>query len=236
MTTRSSRLGLILILSVTPLFSKETKPDKTVHFRTFGATAATHDLFYHFKGADTKVAVIESARSIFLDHEDKGPITFYRLVPKSEGKFEREEVASASIEGAGASPLLIFTETADSPKHYQIRVVADDLKAFPFPFCRFINLSPIAIDVSYGGESLHIPPQAIEMIDPRLETSDQPETRYTTLTKPTQNGPVLLYSNNWVVSPNQRTMVVISEEGEGITVTRIVDDKGQYAPLRTKSQ
>jgi len=235
MTTLSSRLGLILILSVTPLFSKGTKPDKTVHFRTFGATAAPHDLFYNFKGADTKVAVIESARSVFLDHENKGPITFYRLVPNPEGKFEREEVASASIEGAGASPLLIFTKTADSPKHYQIRVIADDLKAFPFPFCRFINLCPIAIDVLYGGESLKIPPQAIEMIDPRLKT-DEPETRYTTLTTPTQNGPVLLYSNNWVVRPNQRSMVVISEEGEGVKVTRIVDDKGQYAPLTTKSQ
>ena len=46
MKTPLRRLGLIWLLSFTPLFSQETKPDEIVHFRTFGATAAPDNLFY----------------------------------------------------------------------------------------------------------------------------------------------------------------------------------------------
>ena len=223
------RISLYSCLGVTSLFSQGVGPGVPVQVRTFGAVVAPADLYYDYKGVDTKVTVIDSARSVFMNHSDKNPIVFYRLVPGPAGKPVREEAAVAPIADAGTRPLVVFMQTANSPQKYQVSVLADDPKAFPFPSCRFINLSALDIDVAYGSQSLKVKALGTELIDSGLKSAQPAETRYTTLSTPTPNGPRLLYSNNWMVRPNQRTLVFIVSQGDGLQVTRIVDDQGSFA-------
>ena len=226
MTSQLRRFVLYLLLGSTSLFSQGQRPDVPVHFRTFGFQVAPDDLYYECKGVDVKVVVIDSARSVFIDQATTNSIVFYRLVPGPDGKPVHEDAAVADITDAGPWPLLVFMKNANDPEHYKITVIADDFKSFPFPACRFVNLASMDIDAAYGGQSVKIKAGSIKLINPQLKSAGQTETRYTTLSKSTPQGPYLLYSNNWVVRPTQRTLVFIAPQGDGLQVTRIIDDWG----------
>lgn len=220
-------LAFCLAISFSRLHGQSSADDGLIHFRTFGWGVAPSDLYYESKGKDVRLAVYESARSPFNEHRKSETIVFYRLVPGPEGKLVREEAAMARISASGPWPLLIFMKSTDSPKRYRVVAISDDLKTFPIPSVRFVNLTPIELYVKYGEKAFSIPGKGMETLD--LEAAEKPETRFTTV-QAIINGDVrMLYSNNWAVRSIQRTLVFIfPQEGE-LGVMRIVDDVNQYA-------
>jgi len=200
-----------------------------VRFRTFGWMTAPDDLYFDSKGRNTKLSIIDSARSEFNDAPTVKKLVFYRLIPGPEGKPVREEAASVDISAAGPWPLLIFMANPDSPKRYQVAAVSDDLKTFPIPSCRFVNLTKVDIYANYGDQQIKVPAKGIELLDPRLKSATETETRYIRVGMKTPEGPRLLYSNNWVVRPTQRTLVFIFPQDDRMQVMRIADDISLYA-------
>ena len=143
-----SKLYRLLIFGLTSLASALAQvpaDDGRVHFRTLGWQVAPNDLYFESKGKDIKLSVHESARSVFQLHAKTETIVFYRLIPGPEGEMVREEACTANISAAGPWPLIVFMKTKESPKRYRVIAISDDLKKFPIPSCRFINLTKFDI-------------------------------------------------------------------------------------------
>jgi len=231
MNSNLLRVACGLILSLSSLSAQSPTDSAKVRFRTLGWMVAPGDLYYDLNGRDTKVSIIESARSVFNDlAKDQKKIVFYRLLPGStKDKPVREEAATVDISTAGPWPLLIFMANLDAPKHYRVAAVADDLKVFPFPCCRFVNLSPVELHARYGDQKITIAAKGIERLDPHLKPTAETQTRYATVSVDTPQGPRMLYSNNWAVRPTQRTLVFMFSQDEHLQVMRITDDIAVYA-------
>ena len=222
------RLLFLFFISWTTLFAQLPTDDGLVHFRTFGWQVAPGDLYFESKGKDIKLSVIDSARSVFNDHAKTESIVFYRLVPGPDGKLVHEEAAVVNISAAGQWPLVVFMKTETTPKRYKAVAISDDLKTFPIPSCRFINLTPIELYAKLGDQDMKVPAKGVELLDPHLKSAIEPEARYASIHAMTASGPLMLYSNNWMMRPTQRTMVFIFPQDDTLQVMRIVDDLGQY--------
>jgi len=230
MISKFYRLLIFGLTSVASALAQVPTDKGLVHFRTFGWQVAPNDLYFESKGKDIKLTVIESARSVFQLHAKAQSIVFYRLIPGPEGKLVREEACTANISAAGPWPLIVFMKSKESPKRYRAFAISDDLKTFPIPSCRFINLTPIEIYAKHGDQGLKVPAKGIELMNSQLTSAIEPEARYTTIHRMTGNGPIILYSNNWMMRPTQRTLVFIFPQDGSMQVLRIVDDLGQYLP------
>jgi hypothetical protein len=217
-----------IIIAAPPLSSQVPIVDSAVQFRTLGWEVAPDDLYYEYKGKDTKLKVMEASRSIFYNHKKSDKIIFYRLVQGPEGKFIREDATEANITLAGTWPLLVFMKNPADKKKYKVAAISDDLTTFPAPSCRFINLTSVELQAKYGDQWTTIPGKGMELINPKLKSNDKIETRYTQIYVKTDKDPLLIYTNNWVVKPTQRTLTFIFPGDESIRIMRIVDDIGQY--------
>ena len=231
--TNMPRLLFLFLISYITVLAQVPTDDGQVHFRTFGWQVAPSDLYFESKGNDIKLSVIDSARSVFQDHAKTGSIVFYRLVPGPEGKMMHEEAAVVNIAAAGPWPLLVFMKAGNDPKGYKAVAITDDLKTFPFPSCRFINLTPIELYAKLNDQVITVPAKGLESLDPHLKSAIEPEVRYATIHAMTANGPLMVYSNNWMMRPTQRTLVFIFQQDAALQVMRVVDDRGQY-PVPTR--
>ncbi len=228
----TSRFLLVLatFLAVAPclLQAQAPAPDGRLHFRTLGWRVSADDLFVQRAGKPVPVAVTDTARSPFYAHERTERIVFYRLVPGPENKPVPRAVAEAEVSAAGDWPLLVFLAAPeDSPLPYRVVALSDDLRSFPAPSSRFINLTPVPLVVSFGEQRFPLAPRAVHQIDPGLRAEGSAETRYTAIGME-QPQPRLLYGNNWVVRPSQRTLVIIFAHNGAMQVNRIVDDVSAY--------
>jgi hypothetical protein len=221
-------VGCVSLMSITPVCAEI--PDCTgISFRTFGWMVAPDDLYYEVNGRDIRVPVIASARSSFLKVPKVDRMVFYRLVPGPEEKLVREEAAVVDLSTAGSWPLLIFATQPQEPKRYRVAAIADDLKAFPFPSCRFVNFTPVDLYAKYGDQQVKVAAQGEALLDPGLKSTTDTETRYATVSIHTEQGPRVLYGNNWAVRSNQRTLVFIYAQDQKMQVMRIQDDIALYA-------
>ena len=227
MKTILIRMTLCSVLCFTALFSGQTAGEESNRFRTIGGEIAPDDLYYDFKGAHTKISVIESARSAFHEFAKAENISIYRLIPGADGTTAREEVAVADIANAGTRPLLVFLKHPDPAKPFKIVAVADDIPSFPFPSTRFMNFTDLDLAIEYGKDAIKVARQSIELFNSKSSSTEQPQTRYITVKTTAPPASRLLYSNNWVVRPSQRTLVLILPQEDGVKILRIADEKTQ---------
>lgn len=214
---------LVAFFSAPPLAAQQAevagKSDRG--FRTFGWKLGLDGLFYEANGKETPLAVYEFARSAFFDSPDNKIITVYRHITDGEGKVVREVVARADVSQAGNTPLVVFNEDPDNKGKYVCVAFADDLTSFPVGSYRFINLSAVALKAGVGERSVVVPAKGQALI--RAETDKNLPTRITTILAMINGKPQLIYSNNWVLRPKQRTMVFISAVSGNAEVMRIND-------------
>ena len=222
-------LLIIVLTSLASALAQVPPDDGQIQFRTLGWQVKPDDLYYESKGKDIKLKVNDSSRSNFQNHPKSKLIVFYRLVPGPEGKLLHEEACTADISAAGPWPLLVFMKDNESPKRYRVAVISDDLKTFPIASCRFINLTTREIYVKQGEQGLKVPARGMELIKIKLNPEVESEVLYTTLYAMLETGPILLYTNNWVMQPTQRTLVFIFQQDKSLKVLRIVDDRYQYS-------
>jgi len=229
MNSNLTCLALFLLTALSNLCAQEAPPDEhKVRFRTIGWQVSMDDLYYELKGHDANVFVTESARSMFYDSpKDKEEIVFYRLVPGTDDKSKktREVAATVDISNAGHMALLLFMTDPASPKLFRVTAVPDDPKSFPFPSCRFINLTKVDLRATYGEEKVEVKGRGMALVHPKLKADDKKEIRYTSVSMDAPEGPQLLYSNYWVARPNLRTLVFISSQEERMSVIRVAEDK-----------
>ena len=81
---------------------------------------------------------------------------------------ERVIVAKGDLTGSGPTPLLIMTKSKAAPDQLSMRVIADDLTAFPERTCRFVNFTPLDIAVIVGRKAATIPRGGIQLVDTDL--------------------------------------------------------------------
>ncbi|MDP3851844.1 MAG: hypothetical protein Q8Q59_15175 [Luteolibacter sp.] len=230
MNSNLFRVVVGLLLTLPSLLAQTPSAEGGIRFRTFGWQLSADDLYYEVKGRDTRISVTDSARSVFNLAPKGRQIVFYRLVPGPDDKPLREQAATVDIAAAGPWPLLIFTNDPKAPKRYRVAAIADDLKVFPFPSCRFVNFSQVDLYARFGDQKIKLPAKGVERIDPHLKSATETETRYITVSMDTPEGPRLLYSNNWAVRPSHRTLVFIFPQDEQLQIMRIADDIALYAP------
>ena len=231
MNSKFCRVVVFLVLSWTPVWAQNPPEAGKSSFRTLGWMVSLDDLYYDLNGRDTKFSITEAARSVFSEiPKDAKKLVFYRLVPGPKDKPVREEAASVDISAAGPWPLLIFMANPDDPKKFRVAAIADDLKAFPFPSCRFVNLTAVDLDANYGDQKVKISAKGIALIDIQTKSSKESDTRYTTVSMKTPEGPRLLYSNYWGVNPSQRTLVFIFSQDKLFQIMRVADHVSTYTP------
>ncbi|MEX1049901.1 MAG: hypothetical protein WED15_10260 [Akkermansiaceae bacterium] len=220
-----------LISSLSPLVAQDSNDQEGgIRFRTLGWNLSADDLFYSFKNQDTKVELTESSRSIFHAAGRAKQLTFYRIITGPDDKPMQEVAATVNIETAGPWPLLIFMKDPRSPKRFRVAAIADDLKTFPFPSTQFVNFTGVDMDAKLGDQVVKVAGGGLARIDPRIQAGKESDTRFTAISWNSPAGRRVLYSNNWVVKPNQRTIVFISSQDNRILVMRIRDNIAIYAP------
>lgn len=232
-----SRPLTVLVLELL-LFSSGLRaqdPGPGHHFRTFGWGVRVEDLHYFHEGADVPVKIYNGVRSPFLPFSPQTPLVLYRLSTDEEGNPVRTPLVQAKVEGKGEWPLLIIFPTGEAPGDgFRCVAISDDLESFHASEFRFINLTQAPIEIMVGENQGTVPPRGMHQVDPEVDSDGQrTETRFTTLSVRTQDGPVRVYSNNWAVRPTQRTLVLIHVQGEQLGVRRVLDDINQYQPIRT---
>jgi len=230
MNSKITCLALFLLAGLSHLSAQAPPEEHKVQFRTLGWQISTDDLYYDLKHHDTSMAVDDCRRSIFYDAPlpTDGPIVFYRFVTGPDNKKAREIVATVDISSAGPKPLLLFMADPKVPKHYRVTAIDDDPKTFPFPSCRFVNLTGVKLHGTYGDQKFDIKGHDIQLIEPHLKSKGKPETRYTSVIRDLPEGPQLLYGNNWVVYPTNRTLVFIFTQDDNMEVMRVGDDANNY--------
>jgi len=57
-----------------------------------------------------------------------------------------------------------------APNHYQVTAIPDGPKTFPFPSCRFVNLTAVVLNATYGNEKVEVPPKGMAMTYPTPES------------------------------------------------------------------
>lgn len=221
-------LALLFLAGMSSLSAQGPPGEHKVRFRTLGLQVAADDLHYDLKNQEATVFVTEAARSIFFDAPKEKQIVFFRQVPGPDDKKVREIAATVDITKAGPMPLLLFMADPAAPNHYQVTAIPDDPKSFPFPFCRFVNLTELVLDGSYGDEKFKLAHKGMALIDSRLKPNAGPQARIATLSVNAPQGPQLLYSNNWAVRPNCRTLAFLLPQGQGLSVVRITDDISMF--------
>lgn len=190
-------------------------------FRTLGWNLGAEDLFYESSGKEIPLQIHEYARSAYFKSPTDKIIIAYRKITDDEGKTIREIVAKANISKGGKTPLVIFSKDSKHEGKYQCATFADDANSFPPASYRFINLSTVDLKAGVDSKSVVVYSKGLALI--KANSDKELPTRYVTITAMINGEPQRIYSNNWVLRPLQRTMVIISTVGGNAEVMRIVD-------------
>ena len=222
-------LPLLFVFCFPRVWSQTEDSVDKKQFRTLGWEVSLKDIYYDYKGKDVKVAVVHSARSPFYALDAGDSISFYELISNADKPPTRKVVAVADISTTKPWPLIVFRAGNQAEGMFKVTAIADDPKSFPFNTCRFINLTEADLYAKYGGEQIKIPAKGIESASMKLSSTEKGKIRNTMLVALTGDGPLLVYSNNWIVSHNNRVLVFINPSPSGIRVSRIADSAEQYS-------
>ena len=134
------------------------------------------------------------------------------------------------MSAVGRWPLLVFMpdKAGTGPDALRVVPIVDDLAAFPAPQFRFVNFTPVQLGLTLGRDRVAVAPGGIHAMDPELKSDETPATRFFVVSVATEEGPKMLYANNWAVRRNQRILVLIFAEENSLRVNRIIEDVSQY--------
>jgi hypothetical protein len=223
-------LMLVLATANAPA-EKETGPEGPRGFRTLGCRVSAEEVFYEsadkLAGAGNTLVegkpakIFDSARSDFHDRSGASRIVFFRKLVDAEGKPLRKVVAEADLSKGGPMPLILFIPDPARPETLRTLVLEDDARSFPNTTCRFVNMTPVNLGASLGTKTTTVPPAGTSIIATGL--GEKSETRFATVTATTGDKTHRLYSNNWVMRPGTRTLILIYSVGGQAEVHRIAD-------------
>jgi hypothetical protein len=221
--------GIIaLFLSIIPLTAQESEQGHKGMFRTLGCRVTVEQLFYaavpedgatrQDSSKEGSVGIFDSSRSNYYNRPGPGKVVFYRKTVSPDGKPIRKIVAEADLSKGGNLPLILFLPHPDRPEILMPLVLPDDPQSFPDTTCRFINLTPASLAATLGKSAATIAPAGVELF--KTGIGEKAETRFATIALENARR---LYSNNWVIRPGQRTMVIIYPVNGTTEVHRITD-------------
>ena len=219
------RILALTLLASAPLHAQD-EPDKTlqVRFRVFGWDIANSDLFYAQNGSDASLEIYDNIRSPFHNYTGPATITFYRLKKGADGKIERIPAATANLADAGSWPLLLFFPAPGSPDNYQVQAIPDDLKSFPAGSFKFADFTDVPISGSLGSRAFELKPTEMETLPSPSGTNMT--TVFATVYTETPQGRKTVYTNNWGIQPQMRTLVFVRKSPDtstGVVARRIIE-------------
>lgn len=228
--------SLLLLILLTATTSVAFATPKL--FRTLGIQTQSGDLFYTLSNKDTPAKIRQSARSTYYEYDtssiSKGEnnedlLVFYRLEKDEEGKTLRIPVAQADISQAGIWPLIIFRPASGDSNKLVATALADDVETFPAPNLKFFNLTGDDVLLQASGATAPLPKGRSLMINPGLkEAGGSGEIKRVMIGVTSKGELKLFYSNNWVIRPSTRTMVLIFVKDEQLQVERIAENVAAY--------
>ncbi len=231
------KFALAILLALTNVVlsaAQEPESEGQRGFRTLGCRVSAEDLFYEsaekLAGAEGAAAagkpvkIFDSARSDFHDRSGAARLVFFRQLVTADGKPTRKVVAEADLSKGGPMPLILFIPDPSRPEILRTLVLRDDARSFPNTTCRFLNMTPISLGASLGKKSESIPPAGEAIIQTSL--GEKSETRFATVTATADGKTHRLYSNNWVMRPGMRTLVLVYSVVGQAEVHRIADSAG----------
>ncbi len=219
---------IALFSALLPLTAQESDQNRKGTFRTLGCRVTVEELSYAAMpeagtpqkelGKEGTIGIFDSSRSNYYDRLGPGKVVFFRKAVGADGKPIRKVVAEADLSKGGSLPLVLFLPHPDRPEILMTLVLADDPKSFPDTTCRFINLTAARLAATLGDSAATITPASVELF--KTGIGEKPETRFATVSLADDRR---LYSNNWVIRPGQRTMVIIYPVNGTTEVQRITD-------------
>ena len=222
---------LLVITAASSPAQQEAETERQRGFRTLGCRLSAEELFYESAeklaaaaegAAEGKpVKIFDSVRSDFYGRSGASRLVFFRKLVDAAGKPTRKVVAEADLSKGGQMPLILFIPDPTHPEILRTLVLEDDGRSFPNTSCRFINMTPVSLTAGLGKSTASVPPSGNAIIQTTL--SDKAETRFTTITAAKGDVTHRLYSNNWVMRPGMRTLVLIYAVGGQAEVHRIAD-------------
>ncbi len=221
--------GIIaLLVSFLPLAAQESDQNHKGMFRTLGCRVTVEELYYaavsedgttqQDSGKEGSVGIFDSCRSNYYNRMGPGKVVFFRKAVGPDGKPIRKIVAEADFTKGGVLPLVLFLPHPDRPEIFMTLVLPDDPRSFPDTTFRFINLTPANLIATLGKSEVNIAPAGVELFKTGIK--DKPETRFATISLGNNQR---LFSNNWVIRPGQRAMVLIYPVNGTTEVHRITD-------------
>ncbi len=231
------KLFYTLLISLIFFASSSTCFSAPKFFRTLGLQIEASELYYSLNGKDVPIQIRRSARSQFYElkpsslsrETDKGEfLVFYLLRKNEDGKEVRVPVAKADVANAGNWALIAFHKAAkDDDTRLIASALSDDVSRFPAPDIRFFNLTNETLLLNFDESKSAIPANQSTTMKPSLN-SDSAEIKPVYIGIKTQKNIELVYSNNWVVRPNIRTLVLIFPLNGTFHFERVVEDVGAY--------
>lgn len=219
---------IALLLAMLPVSAQESGPDRKGKFRTLGCRVAVEELSYAALAEDGasqpdaakegSAGIFDSTRSDLYDRLGSRRLVFFRKAIDAAGKPIRKIIAEADLSKGGSLPLILFLPDPNRPEILRTLVVPDDPQSFPDTTCRFINLTPASLATTLGKSAATIAPAGVELF--KTGIGEKAETRFATVSLENAQR---LYSNNWVIRPGQRTMVIIYPVNGTTEVHRITD-------------
>ena len=221
MKNKVSFFLLASILGLVPLRSQSPVPIQS-KFRTIGLDVNRMDLFYSLKNSDVPVSVTSDTRSDFYEIPAANPVIFYKIQKSTNNDIVRIPVAQVDLSPGGALPMVAFSKDSMHADALKLRVLRDDLSAFPIGSFKILNGGLTPMEAVFSGKATALPPASEVIVTPKPEAGKP--TLYFQLNRMGTNGVQTIYANNWVYSPSVRTMVVISpasSSGSFPTVRRL---------------
>ncbi len=191
------------------LYAQSASPTPSpARFRTLGLGVSISDLNYLLDDKDVPIQVISDARSVFYPRPKVDRFTLYRLKAQPDGTMARVPAAEVDLGPGGELPLVILSGDSTSSGKLKVEVLNDTIKAFPGGTFRVLNRDKAELGAVLSGKAHRIPPLSEQVIEPRLEQDRR--TVFFQLFKFAGGRSTLLYSSNWAVNRELRTMVLVA--------------------------
>lgn len=184
-------------------------------FRIYSMDANVEDLNYLLDGQDVPVSIVNQQMSPFYRTPKTRVIEISRTAKQADGSMKRIVVDKVDVSNSGTIPLLIATKVPNGTGAIKLSVIKEDLEVFPLGSFMVINRQPNPLELQLNGVPSSIGPLCISVLKPAAEKDRR--TVMFQLYKLGGQMKQLLFSNNWAISNDRRTMVIIDIPiGQGI--------------------
>lgn len=168
-----SRYALIVLLSLIPLFNCHAQSSNgTVKFSCLSWSKLPYEKVFYAEGNKMlPLEVTVGRRSEPVEIKTEKSLRLYTPVIDPEGKQSYKQIAQAPLLANSKRMLFVVSGAPkDSPFPVALYGLDDSLTSFPMGSFRFLNFTPVPLEISFNGKTDRIKPKAVSLIKSRVGT------------------------------------------------------------------